>query len=91
MVWFTKGPVLDALRASIAMPGLFPPVRHEDRWLVDGGLVNPVPVSLCRALGAEIVIAVNLNGEIRVQEAAAVGRECVLRAEPELRRLFGKA
>lgn len=63
-VWFTKGPVLDAVRASIAMPGLFPPVRHEDRWLVDGGLVNPVPVSLCRALGADIVIAVNLNGDI---------------------------
>jgi NTE family protein len=63
-VWFTKGPVLNAVWASIAMPGLFPPVRHEERWLVDGGLVNPVPVSLCRALGADIVIAVNLNGDI---------------------------
>jgi NTE family protein len=63
-VWFTRGPVLEAVRASIAMPGLFPPVHHESRWLVDGGLVNPVPVSLCRALGAEIVIAVNLNGDI---------------------------
>lgn len=63
-VWFTKGPVLEAIRSSIAMPGLFPPVHHEGRWLVDGGLVNPVPVSLCRALGAEIVIAVNLNGDI---------------------------
>lgn len=63
-VWFTKGPVLEAVWASIAMPGLFPPVHHEERWLVDGGLVNPVPVSLCRSLGAEIVIAVNLNGDI---------------------------
>jgi NTE family protein len=63
-VWFTKGSVLDAVWASIAMPGLFPPVHHGDRWLVDGGLVNPVPVSLCRALGADIVIAVNLNGDI---------------------------
>ena len=63
-VWFTKGPVLNAVWASIAMPGLFPPVRRDDRWLVDGGLVNPVPVSLCRALGADIVIAVNLNGDI---------------------------
>lgn len=63
-VWFTKGPVLDAVWASIAMPGLFPPVHHEERWMVDGGLVNPVPVSLCRSLGADIVIAVNLNGDI---------------------------
>lgn len=63
-VWFSRGPVLDAVRASIAMPGLFPPVHHDARWLVDGGLVNPVPVSLCRSLGADIVIAVNLNGDI---------------------------
>jgi NTE family protein len=63
-VWFTKGPVLQAVWPSIAMPGLFPPVQHEDRWLVDGGLVNPVPVSLCRALGADLVLAVNLNGDI---------------------------
>ncbi|HHH38483.1 MAG TPA: patatin-like phospholipase RssA [Sedimenticola sp.] len=63
-VWFQHGPLLDAIRASIALPGLFTPVRHNDRWLVDGGLVDPVPVSLCRAMGAEIVIAVNLNGDI---------------------------
>lgn len=63
-VWFTKGPMLDAVWASLAMPGLFPPIHHEERWLVDGGLVNPVPVSLCRSLGADIVIAVNLNGDI---------------------------
>ena len=63
-VWFTSGPVLNAVRASISMPGLFPPVHYEGQWLVDGGLVNPVPVSLCRALGADIVIAVNLNGDI---------------------------
>ncbi|MFQ5487225.1 MAG: patatin-like phospholipase family protein [Gammaproteobacteria bacterium] len=62
--WFTKGPVHNAVIASIALPGLFPPVRHQGKWLVDGGLVNPVPVSLCHALGAEIVIAVNLNGDI---------------------------
>ena len=63
-VWFTKGPLLSAVYASISMPGLFPPVLYDDRWLVDGGLVNPVPVSLCRALGAQVVIAVNLNGDI---------------------------
>lgn len=60
-VWFTKGGLAEAVRASMAMPGLFPAVRNDKRWLVDGGLVNPVPVSVCRALGAEVVIAVNLN------------------------------
>ena len=63
-VWFTQGSVLRAVWASIALPGLFPAIRHNDKWLVDGGLVNPVPVSVCRALGADIVIAVNLNGDI---------------------------
>jgi NTE family protein len=63
-VWFTEGKLTDAVRASMAMPGLFPAVRIDHRWLVDGGLVNPVPVSTCRALGADIVIAVNLNSDI---------------------------
>jgi NTE family protein len=62
-VWLREGSLLDACRASIALPGMFAPVRsREDRWLLDGGLVNPVPVSLARAMGAHIVIAVNLNG-----------------------------
>ena len=56
-VWFTEGLLADAVRASMALPGLFPAIRHEQRWLVDGGLVNPGPVSVCRALGADIVIA----------------------------------
>ncbi|MGB5306693.1 MAG: patatin-like phospholipase family protein [Gammaproteobacteria bacterium] len=63
-VWFTSGPVLSAVWASMSLPGLFPPIQNDGRWLVDGGLVNPVPVSVCRALGAETVIAVNLNGDI---------------------------
>ena len=63
-VWFTEGSVLNAVSASIALPGLLQPVRIQGRWLVDGGLVNPVPVSLCRALGADVVIAVNLNSGI---------------------------
>jgi NTE family protein len=62
--WFTSGRVIDAVWASISLPGLFPPIQSNERWLVDGGIVNPVPVSLCRALGADIVIAVNLNGDI---------------------------
>lgn len=64
-VWLREGSLLDACRASIAMPGLFAPFRrNDDSLLVDGGLVNPVPVSLARALGADIVIAVNLNGDL---------------------------
>ncbi|MEW7999749.1 MAG: patatin-like phospholipase RssA [Candidatus Thiodiazotropha endolucinida] len=63
-IWFREGPVMEAVRASISLPGLFTPLQHQGRWLVDGGLANPVPVSLCRAMGADIVIAVNLNGDI---------------------------
>lgn len=60
-VWLRSGSLYAALRASVALPGLVSPVRHEGRWLVDGGLVNPVPVSVCRALGADTVIGVDLN------------------------------
>ena len=60
-VWLTKGSLLQAIWASMSFPGLFPAIKYDNRWLVDGGLVNPVPVSVCRALGADIVIAVNLN------------------------------
>jgi NTE family protein len=63
-VWCQEGRLAHAVRASMAMPGLFPAVRDEDRWLVDGGLVDPVPVSVCRALGADVVIGVNLNADI---------------------------
>ena len=63
-VWIQKGSVIQAVWSSMALPGLFPAIRNDNRWLVDGGLVNPVPVSVCRALGAGIVIAVNLNGDI---------------------------
>ena len=63
-VWLREGGVSDAVRASIALPGLFTPVQRDGSWLVDGGLVNPVPVSLCRAMGADIVIAVDLNSDL---------------------------
>jgi NTE family protein len=63
-IWLREGPVVDAVRASIALPGLFTPVERDGRLLVDGGLVNPVPVSLCRAMGADIVIAVDLNWDL---------------------------
>jgi NTE family protein len=77
-VWLREGPALDAVRASIAIPGVFAPVRRGGQLLVDGGLVNPVPVSLCRALGADIVIAVDLGwaklGYYR-ERAQAVARQ----------------
>ncbi|MFT5576323.1 MAG: NTE family protein [Bermanella sp.] len=62
--WLQEGPVWDAVRASIAIPGVLVPVAQDNHWLVDGGLVNPVPVSVCRALGAETIIAVNLNSDL---------------------------
>jgi NTE family protein len=63
-IWLTRGRLVQALRASYALPGIFPPVRLGGRWLVDGALVNPVPVSAARALGARLVIAVNLNADL---------------------------
>src|ERR1700751_1969498 len=63
-IWLTHGPMVDAMRASYALPGIFQPVFVGDRWLVDGALVNPGPVSAARALGAEIVIAANLSSDV---------------------------
>lgn len=60
-IWLRSGPLNQAIRASIAMPGIFGPWRIEGRWLADGGLVNKVPVSACRALGAEFIIAVSVT------------------------------
>lgn len=74
-VWLREGSVINTVRCSMALPGLFTPAQLDERLLVDGGLVNPVPVSLCRAMGADIVIAVDLNWDLvgrrfRVQEEA---------------------
>ena len=63
-VWLTRGRLLEALRASYALPGVFPPVRIGGRWLLDGALVNPVPVSAARALDARLVIGVNINSDL---------------------------
>ena len=63
-IWLREGRVAEVVRASIALPGLFTPVERDGRLLVDGGLVNPVPVSLCRALGADFVIAVDLSSDV---------------------------
>ena len=74
-IWINKGPILPAARASCALPGLFSPVQFDGQWMLDGGLVNPVPVSTCRAMGADLVIAVNLNAQL-------VGRHFSRAAEP---------
>jgi NTE family protein len=71
-VWLREGPMLRAVRASSGLPGLFAPVRLEHRWLIDGGVVNPVPISLCRALGADYIIAVNLNRTLAGRRKARV-------------------
>jgi NTE family protein len=74
-VWLRSGSTLDAVRSSIALPGVFAPARWEGSLLVDGGLVNPIPVSLARAMGADVVIAVDLGSDIvgrRFRAAPAV-------------------
>jgi NTE family protein len=63
-VWLSRGNLVEAVRASYALPGVFRPVKVDGRWLFDGALVNPIPISVCRALGARYVIAVNLNIDI---------------------------
>jgi NTE family protein len=75
-IWLQEGALVDAIRASYALPGVFTPVRLNNRWLIDGALVNPVPVSVCRALGARLVIGVTLNydafGKSNAQARGAV-------------------
>lgn len=66
-VWIRQGSLIEAIRASISMPGMFTPCFREGRLLVDGGLINPIPVSLCRSMGAHTVIAVNPNTDIKIQ------------------------
>ncbi len=98
-IWLTRGRLVDALRASYALPGIFPPVMLGGRWLVDGALVNPVPVSAARALGARLVIAVNLNADMlgRGVTISSHGsdendlryREELAKQPGGLRRLFG--
>ncbi|MFT5443362.1 MAG: NTE family protein [Myxococcota bacterium] len=81
-VWLRDGSLMAALRASIALPGLVKPEYLHDSWLVDGGLVNPVPVSLCRAMGARSVIAVDLNTTLLGRRFSAIEQPGVV--EPEV-------
>jgi NTE family protein len=94
--WLTHGRVVDAMRASYALPGIFAPILIGERWLVDGALVNPVPVSTARALGAEIVIAANLSSDIFAHSTTiySYGASAVAHDEPAKpaapKRGFGK-
>ncbi len=97
-IWLTRGRLVDAVRASYALPGIFPPVSLDGRWLVDGALVNPVPVSAARVFGARLVIAVNLNSDILGRSITMAGGSAELPTElhPEaaeeprgLRAMFG--
>src|SRR5947209_14476083 len=76
-VWLTRGPLVEAIRASYALPGIFEPVKWNGRWLFDGALVNPVPVAVCRALGADLVIAVNLIGDTMFRGTVIIDRVVV--------------
>src|SRR5271169_1070619 len=62
-IWLRRGALIEAIRASYALPGVFEPVKVDGRWLFDGAIVNPVPVSVARALGAERVIALNISSD----------------------------
>lgn len=72
-VWMREGPLVNAVRASYALPGIFEPREIDGRWLIDGALVNPVPVSVCRALGARTIIGVGLNTDAFSLSAVARG------------------
>ncbi len=63
-IWLNSGSLLDAIRASISLPGMFTPYRIQGEWMIDGGLVNPIPVSACWAMKAEVVLAVNVNAGV---------------------------
>lgn len=74
-IWLRSGLVTPAIRASYALPGVFKPVRHDGKWLIDGAVVNPIPVSACRAMGSRLVIAVNLSTDVY---AGTVDRKSVV-------------
>ncbi len=90
-LWLQSGSIWDAARASMALPAMLTPVQLNGRWLLDGGLVNPVPVSVCKALGADIIIAVNLNGDLVSRDQVIVNASTLGQAEqPDVETTAGK-
>ncbi|GGK82857.1 patatin-like phospholipase family protein [Amphritea balenae] len=69
-VWFQNGSLLDAIRASIAVPGFFTPVIEEERMLVDGGVLNPIPIIPTVAAHADLIIAVDLNSDVKMPQVS---------------------
>ncbi|MBL0402987.1 patatin-like phospholipase family protein [Microvirga aerilata] len=90
-IWLTRGPLVQAMRASYALPGVFDPVMIGGRWLMDGALVNPIPITAARALGADIVICVNLNGEVRVRGTVIQSYDTEDSDEQEIEQAIGDA
>ena len=91
-VWLTKGPLFDAIRASIAIPTLFRPYAHEGRRLVDGALLNPLPVLPLMREDADYVVAVSVDGAAELQKAPEKDVTAVADAGyvAKLGRLIGK-
>ncbi|TWH01954.1 NTE family protein [Nocardioides sp. J9] len=93
-VWFQRGPLLPAIRASIAIPGLFTPAVVDGRILVDGGLLNPLPLDPTAAAAADFTVAVSLQGPRAPHEPSSPARGfSVRRAEwaADLRRRFRRS
>lgn len=79
-----KGPVADAVRASISIPGIFTPAFYDNRYLVDGGLTNPLPVDLARNMGADFVIGVNVTPNLRVRMNESAKKRVAERKQPNI-------
>ena len=93
-IWLTRGLLREAMAASYALPGIFPPMLIGGRWLMDGAMVNPLPISAARALGARLVIAVNLNADnfgrgTVIQDHGPDAADDARRAQDELDRNWG--
>lgn len=85
-VWITSGSLITSIRASYALPGIFEPIRCNNRTLIDGALVNPVPVSVCRAYEEPLVVAINLNYDLYGRSAVVKHNASVQVEEPHARK-----
>ena len=80
-----SGKILEALRATMSIPGIFAPARVNNRWLVDGGVVDPVPVSVARVMAADVVIAVDLNSAVVSRNRSIATQKAEEEKQPESR------